>query len=304
MSTYVRVDTKFTSHPKVLDIGPLGEALWLRGLCYAGDQLTDGFIPASFLKRMGDMKAATVAQRLVAAGLWHEADGGYQIHDFLSWQRSRDEVADISSKRAEAGRRGGKQKSSNLLANSQQNPSKIDDGASSKSYPDTESDTETDTDSEAEIPLVSPPEKPAPEPPRPAQPKPRTEKQSKSDQVYERKMAIFAAYCDGLGIEPETLPWTQRKGPSLSALTPKILDSPECVPGIVEPLTRYTASAFRWRNGKQTPSLTEVLMAFPEWDQAGRPDQTATKPRDPTPIRTDQAATNLDKILAIARRPS
>jgi hypothetical protein len=122
---WVRVETRFISHPKVLDIGPLGEALWLRGLCYAGEQLTDGFVPSSFIKRMGDMKGVVIAARLVSAGLWDEEDGGYVIHDFLDWQRSRDEVSETSSKRAVAGRLGGKQRASNLLAKSKQNESKI-----------------------------------------------------------------------------------------------------------------------------------------------------------------------------------
>lgn len=125
MVGWVRVETKFISHPKVLDIGPLGEALWLRGLCYAGEQLTDGFIPNSFIKRMGDMKATAVAARLVAAGLWEEVQDGYRIHDYLDWQRSRDEANEISSKRAESGRLGGKQKASNMLANAKQDASKM-----------------------------------------------------------------------------------------------------------------------------------------------------------------------------------
>lgn len=92
MSSWVRVETRFVNHPKVLDIGPLGEALWLRGLCYAGEQLTDGFVPDSYIKRMGDMKGPTIAARLVEAGLWDQVDGGYQIHDYFH----RYEIGDLN----------------------------------------------------------------------------------------------------------------------------------------------------------------------------------------------------------------
>jgi len=152
MGNWVRVETRFISHPKVLEIGPLGEALWLRGLCYAGEQLTDGFVPASFLKRMADMKALTIAKRLVDVGLWQERDGGYQIHDYLEWQRSREEVADLNSKRAEAGRRGGKQKASNALANARA----VKEQTASKTLPDTDTDTDTDTKPDGIPPLVPP----------------------------------------------------------------------------------------------------------------------------------------------------
>jgi len=120
MSSWVRIDTRFPNHPKVLDIGPFGEALWLRGMCYAGEHLTDGFIPTRYITRMGDMKGLTVADVLVGAGLWAKTQGGYVIHDYLDWQRSRDEVADISSKRAASGSKGGKQRASNVLANAKQ----------------------------------------------------------------------------------------------------------------------------------------------------------------------------------------
>jgi hypothetical protein len=165
MTSWVRVDTRFISHPKVLDIGPLGEALWLRGLCYAGSQMTDGFIPASFIKRMGDMKGAAVAQRLVDAGLWVEAENGYHIHDYLEWQRSRDEATDISSKRAEAGRRGGQQKASNLLAKGQQTSSNALPDKSREDKTRTEQRREEETGDGANAPT---PPRPA-DPPQPAQ---------------------------------------------------------------------------------------------------------------------------------------
>lgn len=275
MANWVKVETRFTSHPKVLDIGPLGEALWLRGLCYAGEQLTDGFIPSTFIKRMGDMKAVAVAEKLVNAGLWEETDGGYLIHDFLEWQRSRDQVETVSSKRVEAGRLGGKQKASNLLAKSQQNDSKTP----SKSLAHLkETDTETEKKQKEYAPVV-----PTGSTSEPTE-KPRTERQKASDALYERKMAIVAAYFRGLGIEEGTLPWNQRKGQALACLTSVILASPECVPEIIEPLTRYTRSAFQWRNGKKTPQLSEVLAAFAEWDADGRPDGVAKTIRPPVSI--------------------
>lgn len=108
-------------------------------------------------------------------------------------------------------------------------------------------------------------------------PKTRTEKQKVSDAIYERRMLIVAAYFRGLGVEEGTLPWNQRKGQALAALTPVILESPECVPEIIEPLTRYTKAAFQWRNGKKTPLLVEVLAAFAEWESEGRPDHPPPK---------------------------
>lgn len=103
--------------------------------------------------------------------------------------------------------------------------------------------------------------------------KPRTQAQIDAGRLYERRMAVFTAYLRGLNIAPDSLPAEQRKSASLKTLTTPILDTSECVPEIVEPLTRYVAAAFTWRQGRRTPSLAEVLAALPEWLEAGRPDQ-------------------------------
>lgn len=113
--TWVKLDVRFPTHTKTLDVGPVAEALWLRGLCYAGAHLTDGFIPFGFVRRMNDLDGQAEADRLADAGLWETADGGWLIHDYLEYQRSRDDAEDLSIKRAEAGRRGGKQRASKLL---------------------------------------------------------------------------------------------------------------------------------------------------------------------------------------------
>jgi len=144
MSGWIRVDTRFTTHPKVIDIGPLGEALWLRGLCYAGEHLTDGFVPAGFIRRMNDLDGVDIAETLVAAGLWTHAPNGYQIHEYLNWQRSREEAAEISEKRAEAGRRGGLQKATNAQATAKQTSSKLLGSPASKRLADTDTDTDTE----------------------------------------------------------------------------------------------------------------------------------------------------------------
>lgn len=141
--TYARVDDQFTEHPKVLEVGPLGEALWLRGLLYASRNLTDGFVPTAYLRRMGDMDAIEQADRLEKAGLWHGCEGGYRIHDYADWQRSKEEVAAISQVRAEAGRRGGLARASNE-ANAKQVASKP--RSKTQAYTDTASDTDTDTE--------------------------------------------------------------------------------------------------------------------------------------------------------------
>jgi hypothetical protein len=106
---WVRIDEEFPQHPKVVQVGPLGVALQVAGLCYANKHLTDGFVPHGAVRMLLDFNglgedigekvehwcevgAFNVAERLVEAGLWDEVEGGYRIHDYHDYQPTRDQV--------------------------------------------------------------------------------------------------------------------------------------------------------------------------------------------------------------------
>src|SRR5262245_25445896 len=112
MMAWVKVDDQFFRHPKVLAAGRDARDLYLVGLCYCAQGLTDGFIPAQAVRVLAaeaeiDSGPACAAQ-LVAVGLWEEAPGGYAIHDYLEYQPSKERVIATREARAEAGSRGGK----------------------------------------------------------------------------------------------------------------------------------------------------------------------------------------------------
>jgi hypothetical protein len=104
---WVRIDDGFYQHPKVLKVGPLGLALQVAALCYANRHLTDGFIPAEIVPLLM-AGAGKVAPRMVEAGLWDRAAGGYQIHDYEAYQMLRSQVLSERAKKRAAGQAGGK----------------------------------------------------------------------------------------------------------------------------------------------------------------------------------------------------
>jgi hypothetical protein len=90
--------------------GPLAFALDVAGICYSNKHALDGFIATyalpAVLPPLPD--AAAQAARLVEVGRWHEVEGGWLIHDIGDYQPSAASTKELSRKRAEAGRLGGK----------------------------------------------------------------------------------------------------------------------------------------------------------------------------------------------------
>lgn len=105
---WVKLSDDFMHHPKVLQVGPNGIALYVAGLCYCNRYLTDGKIPAAAIPTLVDFTSAIsdadgpdasgvdlaegVAQSLVDAGLWHRLTRAYRVHDFDQYQPSRAKV--------------------------------------------------------------------------------------------------------------------------------------------------------------------------------------------------------------------
>jgi len=112
---WVRLDDAMLDNPKIIAAGPLGTLLHVAAIVWSARNLTDGFIPlgkvATLLNWAGALEHVTLesdgdgimctgrridsedfAYRLVDLCLWHEVPGGFQIHDFLDYNRSKKQV--------------------------------------------------------------------------------------------------------------------------------------------------------------------------------------------------------------------
>jgi hypothetical protein len=93
-----RLDDSLYDHPK-LDLIPVEErlaaiGLWARAISWCNRFLTDGLVPRDRIAKLDG--TADLADRLVVAGLFDSGgnvpSGAYQIHDFLSFNDSREKV--------------------------------------------------------------------------------------------------------------------------------------------------------------------------------------------------------------------
>jgi hypothetical protein len=115
------VDDKVPEHPKLFKaaakLGPNGGAqalaLYMVGLAYAREHLTDGFVPMHLVCACGLVQTPQdVANVLCSRSvrLWHRVPGGFLIHDYLDWNPKASLIKEKREKwraKKEAQRRGG-----------------------------------------------------------------------------------------------------------------------------------------------------------------------------------------------------
>jgi hypothetical protein len=141
---WFKVDDTFHSHPKVLAASPAALGLWVVAGSWSGANLSDGFIPDHVLPRLLP-DSATLAQQLVAAGLWKRGRGGYRFHDWNDFnpdsksvlserEAARERMRTVRAKRKQAATSGQRTETSDQRGHFEQSLNEgreIDEEASS-----------------------------------------------------------------------------------------------------------------------------------------------------------------------------
>lgn len=107
--TWFKVDDGLHSHRKAVRAGVPAMGLWVLAGSWCADHLTDGFIPDYMAARI-DRDYEDNATRLVDAGLWEPAekagDKGWQFHEWVEQQPTREEVQAAAAKKSSGGKLG------------------------------------------------------------------------------------------------------------------------------------------------------------------------------------------------------
>lgn len=96
---WFNADDKMHSHPKMRQAGLEAIGLWTLAGTYCTDYLTDGAVPDWFVESWP--KGKLLAAKLVDAGLWATADGGWQFLSWAEYQRTKEQVLIAKEKAAE-----------------------------------------------------------------------------------------------------------------------------------------------------------------------------------------------------------
>jgi hypothetical protein len=99
----IYLDDRILTHPKLMRAGELAGRngvsralhLYLIGLVHAKRYLTNGFIDAQVVRECRAVSAPILVARCLSDArvlLWHHQPNGYQIHDYLDYNETSDEV--------------------------------------------------------------------------------------------------------------------------------------------------------------------------------------------------------------------
>lgn len=111
--SFAPLSSRYYMDDAIATAGEKAEILFIRGLAFCADTLSDGFITDVQLDRFVGAGLTAVrprAQKLVSVGLWERVDGdllggdaGYRVVAWLKHNRSRDEIQ--AKQRADADRK-------------------------------------------------------------------------------------------------------------------------------------------------------------------------------------------------------
>lgn len=107
---FLNLDDNFAEHPKVDTLTDSAFRLHVSGLLHCSRLMTDGFVDSAKVSRLVPRYKKGALEELVRSTLWIKGVRGYQIHDYLDWNRSRAEIEEKRDRmkqiRSEAGKKG------------------------------------------------------------------------------------------------------------------------------------------------------------------------------------------------------
>lgn len=103
--SYAGIDCSFPFHPKIRALSDAEYRVHSTAIIYCNEHLTDGLVGRDVVDMFKGYKPKVV-QGLVTRGLWRLHDDGWMIHDYLDWNKSRDQVEAMKAAKSRAGRAG------------------------------------------------------------------------------------------------------------------------------------------------------------------------------------------------------
>lgn len=310
---WIKIDDQMAFHRKVLTAGNEAVGAWVRAMSWSAKEGTDGIIPKETAFALAPKR---IWDRLCTATLVHKVDPGYEIHDYLDYNLSAEEIASkrrqVNEARAEAGRKG-------AAARWQKDGNRHGKPDGKPIAPATKPDGQTMAKTMAtECPQIPDPRSQIPEkiPPTPVAEPPSTRPMPASEarswgafwlETYERLVS------DALGkpvswdphkarstldrLVTKLCPPEHRREPTawLAELVPEFVDAARAKPSVY---SAFAPAGFeRWLNEREPDEIDEPTPADPPAaDRATNPSRV--------PMTPEQRARRMAQLAEIENDPT
>lgn len=117
--SWANLDDAFPKHPKALPLSDAAFRLHVSGICHAAQYELDGVLHAEAVPLLVPRYKRATLEELLRRGTWHDIGQGcgtdycrlgvpesYVIHDYLQWNRSREQIEAERERKRKAGRKG------------------------------------------------------------------------------------------------------------------------------------------------------------------------------------------------------
>jgi hypothetical protein len=111
--SWAKLDDAYPDHPKIVAGGPEVKGLHVDSICYSAAYLTDGLISPEVARRLAsnnlvseDSTPRDLIERTVTVRLWDKAKTGYQVHDYLKYNPTREKVLAERRAKSDGGKAG------------------------------------------------------------------------------------------------------------------------------------------------------------------------------------------------------
>lgn len=108
--SYAPLSAHYYKDDDIAAVGPMAELLYVRGLAFCADVLSDGFISDVQLSRFVGVGLPSVkrnADKLCEVELWTRQEGGYRVNSWAKWNLTKSEIQEKQKRDAER-KAGGK----------------------------------------------------------------------------------------------------------------------------------------------------------------------------------------------------
>lgn len=280
---WVRFDDGFFRHPKVATAGRDARDLYMASVFYANQNLTDGFIPEGVIRMIaadaGIASHNKAVKALVSVVMWEEVEGGYQIHDYLDYQQSAEQITvsrESNAKRQEEYRRRKRNATSNGVTNG------------------TDNGPVTDPPTPIKKPSSFSDEK---EPPKPPSAKSAEPTAPNGTEVVDHPFVMLEAMCESLGVDVADL--TKPEKNKQLAVAKRMADS-GVTANDVGLIARWLKSQ-EWRTSGVDMFTVEKERS--KWVTAGKPDGSAQVPKRKPPANLQTNKERNDKSVWLGDWP-